>query len=157
MTSRPSHDAVARLHRIAYCSRSRIEDREAADELHAILEVSRRKNPRLGVTGALLYSGGSFAQVLEGPLDAIERIFESIQCDGRHSDVMLIESGPIDARLFPTWAMAFAGDPALAEIPDAKAAFDNAFAGASQGARTLLRLLQDLVVEDGEWAGAGVR
>src|SRR3712207_1506424 len=98
-----------RLHRIAYCSRNRIPADALAGELQGILTAARRTNARLAVTGALLYNQGSFAQVLEGPLPAIERIFEAIQCDPRHSEVMVIDSGPIDARTFPEWSMAFAG------------------------------------------------
>lgn len=141
-----------RLHRIAYCSRSSIAPDALARQLHAILDVSRRRNPRLGVTGALLYNHGSFAQVLEGPLAAVERVFESIQCDPRHGDVTVIESGPIATRLFPDWSMAFSGDRHLADVPGAALAFEQAFAGAGDGARQLLRLLRELVVEDGEWA-----
>ena len=37
------------------------------DELAAILDVSRERNARDGITGLLLYSDGDFIQVLEGP------------------------------------------------------------------------------------------
>lgn len=142
-----------RLYRIAYCSRSHIPACDLERELHAILDVARRKNLRLGVTGALLYNGGGFAQVLEGPLPAIERIFESIQCDPRHGDVMVLDSGPIEVRTFPAWSMAFAGSRQLLDIADATAAFEDTFALVPHGSPHLLRLLRDLVIDDGEWAG----
>ena len=44
-----------------------------------ILAVSRRNNARAGITGALMYSGSAFAQVLEVPRLAVEAIFERIQ------------------------------------------------------------------------------
>ncbi|MBV8819161.1 MAG: BLUF domain-containing protein [Acidobacteriaceae bacterium] len=142
------------LHQIAYCSLNRIPADELPRELHAILDASRRNNAPLGVTGALLYNQGSFAQVLEGPLPVVERIFEAIQCDPRHSDVMVIASGPIEKRSFPLWSMAFAGHERLAEIPEVAVAFEDIFGGAGRGAQDLLRLLQELVIEEGEWANA---
>ena len=140
------------LFRIAYCSRNRIPATSLASQLHAILDVARRKNPRLGVTGALLYNDGSFAQLLEGPLASVEQIFESIQRDPRHSDVVVITSGPIEARTFPEWSMAFAGRRDLSSHAEAAQAFEHAFAGDTDGGQALLQLLREMVVDDGEWA-----
>jgi hypothetical protein len=61
------------------------------------------------VTGALLYNRSCFAQVLEGPLHAIERTFERIQRDTRHTDVTVLDLAEITLREFPAWSMAFAG------------------------------------------------
>lgn len=141
-----------RLHRIAYCSRNCIAPADLPRQLRAILDVARRKNPILGVTGALLYNDGSFAQVLEGPLSGIEPIFEAIQCDPRHSHVVVIASGPIEARSFEQWSMAFAGRRDLGGIPEAARAFEQTFAGVEGGGQELLRLLHDLVLDEGEWA-----
>jgi hypothetical protein len=74
-----------------------------------ILSVARRNNDRLGVTGALLCSGGWFAQVLEGPFNAVETIFEAIQLDQRHQDVTILYFKPLEKRSFAQWSMAFAG------------------------------------------------
>lgn len=65
---------MATLHRIVYCSKGCIPGGEAEirHELDSILSSARRKNSVVGVTGALLYNAGCFAQVLEGPQDAVE-------------------------------------------------------------------------------------
>src|SRR4051794_450149 len=96
------------LYKLVYCSRNRIRGNsaEVTAELRKILNSARRNNARLEITGALLYNAGNFAQVLEGPLSSIEQIFESIQRDSRHSEVVVIQSGPVDTREFPEWSMA---------------------------------------------------
>ena len=44
----------------------------------------------LGVTGALIFNSGVFAQVLEGRRQIIEGDFERIQRDRRHADVHVL-------------------------------------------------------------------
>jgi hypothetical protein len=99
------------LFSLAYFSRNAIEGN--ADEMRAalatILASARRNNARRGVTGALLFSDGCFAQVLEGPREAVEEVFETIQCDPRHSDVTIMHLHAVEQRSFGAWSMAFAG------------------------------------------------
>lgn len=106
------------LHQIAYVSRSRLPEGDFDAEVQSILGAARRNNPPKGVTGALLFSMGYFAQVLEGPVDAVEEIFENIQLDERHDQVRVLYYRPVSARAFAHWSMAYAGtvDPeALSE------------------------------------------
>ncbi|HEV7268665.1 MAG TPA: BLUF domain-containing protein [Falsiroseomonas sp.] len=79
--------------------------------LEEILAAARRNNSRVGVTGALLYSDRRFAQVLEGPPEAVEEIFESIQCDPRHDQIAVLEVSSPDSRAFADWSMAFTEAP----------------------------------------------
>ena len=97
----------ANLHQIAYVSRSTASNDEAA--VRDILATARRKNPAAGLSGALLFSEGYFAQVLEGPLEPLEETFELIQEDPRHDNVRVLFYRPVDARAFSDWSMAFAG------------------------------------------------
>lgn len=99
------------LYHISYFSRSTLSgsSEEIKSEIDNILQIAQQKNKSVGVTGALLYSGGYFIQVLEGEEAAVEEIFESIQCDTRHRDVGLINHETIDERNFPQWSMALAG------------------------------------------------
>jgi hypothetical protein len=57
----------------------------------------------------LLFSDGCFAQVLEGAREDIEAIFETIQCDQRHSDVTIMHLHEVHERSFGDWSMAFGG------------------------------------------------
>ena len=102
---------MAVIYRVLYCSRNTLVGSPAEIEagIAHILQASRRNNARVGVTGGLLFSDGCFAQVLEGPIDRVESVFERIQCDPRHADVTVLQANPIETRDFPEWSMAFAG------------------------------------------------
>ena len=80
-----------------------------AQAVAQILEASQRNNARAGVTGALMFNAGAFAQVLEGPQEGVEGTFERIQCDPRHGDVTVLQCGPAERRGFESWSMAFVG------------------------------------------------
>lgn len=77
------------------------------NELLDILKVSRRNNQRVGVTGMLLYRGGNFIQVLEGPDDAVQETYDRIERDNRHADVMMVLNEKISERRFSEWSMGF--------------------------------------------------
>lgn len=96
---------------IAYFSKSTINGTRAniVQAIESILKIARSKNAELGITGALLYSGGYFSQVIEGPMDALEDLFEVIQNDPRHSDVRVLHFNPVETRCFSDWSMALAG------------------------------------------------
>lgn len=100
------------IYRLVYTSRNLLEggEEEQKAAIAGLLAVSKRNNARVGVTGALLFNGGSFAQVLEGSRAAVEATFERIQRDPRHSDVAVLQCEPVAARGFPNWSMGFVGD-----------------------------------------------
>ena len=73
-----------------------------------ILRSSRARNEAAGITGFLVRSRRVFAQVLEGPDPAIERLVAALGRDNRHWSMRIWEFEPFDARLFPEWSMALA-------------------------------------------------
>lgn len=75
-------------------------------QLDALLERSRAKNARLGITGALFFCEGSFMQVLEGPTAAVEALYATIAADERHAGHIVVLDEPVAERLFQAWAMA---------------------------------------------------
>jgi hypothetical protein len=89
------------------------------EELLDILKISRQNNSPKDVTGLLLYKGGNFMQVLEGPDEAVEALYEKIKADPRHKDVNVLSREQISARQFPTWEMAFQNldDPEVKNEP----------------------------------------
>ena len=107
----PALEDEGSLVRLAYVSRSTcdLSELDLRTQVTSILAVSRRNNGRDGVSGALLFNHGHFAQVLEGPSAAVEATFERIQHDDRHADVNLIECRAVTGRVFAGWAMAHVG------------------------------------------------
>lgn len=81
-------------------------------QLHKILELARKKNDARGVTGMLLYTSGTFFQVLEGEHETLKALFATIAADARHKRVTKIIDEPIAQRDFGDWTMGFAeADP----------------------------------------------
>jgi hypothetical protein len=98
------------LYRLIYYSRNRIPpDADVAAEVDSILRASQRNNAAAGVTGALIFNNGVFAQVLEGDRATVESTFERIQRDDRHGDVEVLSFEPVSKRIFESWSMAFIG------------------------------------------------
>jgi hypothetical protein len=102
----------ASLFTIGYFSRSTFHGTEEQHriQIQAILNASRRNNKERGITGALLFSEGCFAQVLEGPQESVEAVMEEIVCDPRHTDITILYTQETEARSFPNWSMAYAGE-----------------------------------------------
>lgn len=98
------------LCRLVYVSRADFPQSEVRGHVDAILAASLKNNARDGVTGALLFTAGSFAQVLEGPRAVIEQTFERIQRDPRHCDAIILAVEPTDARAFSNWSMGYVGE-----------------------------------------------
>ena len=75
------------------------------EELIAILKKSKANNPKSGVTGALCFSEGVFLQVLEGGRGAVNKLYNRIASDTRHTDVVLLNYDEIEERRFSGWSM----------------------------------------------------
>jgi len=116
-------DKPLNLHRWFYASRSQLPTAWSDAAVADIVAVSRRRNAALAVTGALLFTGARFAQIIEGPDAAVAELQASIARDPRHGDVQTILSGPHEARLFDDWSLAYAG-PSLFVSSQVEAALD---------------------------------
>lgn len=73
--------------------------------LASILEASEVGNTRDGITGALVFADGRFAQILEGEREAISKTYSRILLDKRHHTVCLVEFAECDSRIFVDWSM----------------------------------------------------
>jgi hypothetical protein len=73
--------------------------------LSAILMDARRANARDEITGALIARHDLYLQLLEGPRDKVGAAYQRIRRDDRHVEVTRLVERPIEARLFPGWAM----------------------------------------------------
>jgi len=82
------------------------------DSVDAILKSSKKNNPSLGITGVLVYGGGVFAQVLEGPERDVLKKYVEIMTDTRHRNCRIIYITTTAERIFKDISMA-----ALQAIP----------------------------------------
>lgn len=76
-------------------------------EIENMLELSRDKNERIGISGMLLYKDGNFMQCLEGEEEAVTKLANTIKSDPRHTGFLVLMSGPADRRLFSNTPMGF--------------------------------------------------
>jgi hypothetical protein len=95
-------EAQPALHRVIYRSRSLLSPLG----LQKLLQQAQANNQLLKVTGVLAHWDGNLVQILEGPSDVIIGLLETIRCDPRHHEFMLLCSKPIAERRFGRWLMA---------------------------------------------------
>ena len=148
------------LYRLIYCSRNVIlqplSDAAREEAIGAILTTARRVNKANNVTGALLFTGSGFAQVLEGPREVVERTFDRISADPRHADVTVLSFTPTGRRCFPDWSMGFTArlatdtyDPLAPLLGDTRSSGPRSTTGSD-----VLRLLEKVVQQGDEWVAA---
>ncbi|HET7314747.1 BLUF domain-containing protein [Salinisphaera sp.] len=132
------------IYRLAYVSHNGIDgdDRALHGEIEQILNVSRANNQSAGITGALMFNNGCFAQVLEGPHGPIQDTFERIQCDMRHHDVVILAFDPVGERRFSRWSMAYRGTRTRAANQFAHFAMESGFDLANLDGDQMFSLLQ---------------
>lgn len=133
------------LWRVIYTSRAAPRPPGQSEEamIEAILATARRNNARNGLTGALIYQDGRFAQMLEGPPEALEELLARIARDPRHTDMEMLYTAEAESRVFAAWNMAYGTDLDL--IPAE-------FAAAGGNIAELLRLRA--VAQDGRLPAA---
>jgi hypothetical protein len=91
------------LVRLMYASRATQAVNQ--EELLAILRKSKANNPAVGITGVLCFSEGIYLQALEGGRSAVNKLYNRIAADPRHTDVELLCYEEIGERRFAGWSM----------------------------------------------------
>ena len=133
-----------------YVSRSKLTPAEAAAQIDDIVEVARAGNARLGVTGTLIFTGRHFAQYIEGSPEAVAKLRRMIVTDPRHCDIITLAEGPIPARRFATWSLAYAGPSQFVARTVAFPIDDLKSADRRAGVNKLLRLMDEFVLQYGK-------
>lgn len=83
----------------------------SAQDLDSILVDARAFNQKAGVTGALLYTSGTFFQYFEGPAAGVTEVYLRIKLSEKHEHIKELFHQSIHTRQFSTWHMAFAQAP----------------------------------------------
>jgi hypothetical protein len=79
----------------------------STSELVELLQRSRQKNERRGITGMLLYKKRHFMQALEGPESEVRALEQIIRADPRHFGMVVLLEGQAEERHFADWSMGF--------------------------------------------------
>ncbi|MCJ2133305.1 BLUF domain-containing protein [Methylobacterium sp. J-026] len=131
------------LFRLVYRSRCSTDGtpEEVRRRIDQILTVSRRLNAEAGITGALMFTGLFFIQALEGPASAVEATFDRICCDLRHSNIEVVECGPVLELAFGERSMSHLVPTAVAEAALYGLKHDAELADAAAAAMKLMAAL----------------
>ena len=80
------------------------------EALTELLRQARAYNQAHRLTGLLLYAAATkeFVQVLEGPRDEVEYLYQKIARDERHKHAFVLNEEVATGRMFPDWRMGFA-------------------------------------------------
>lgn len=88
------------------------------DELQALLRRARQQNEQYGITGLLLYHQGRIMQLIEGAPETVDRLYQNILRDPRHTGAIRLADKEVASRSFPSWSMAFQPVGESAELTD---------------------------------------
>jgi len=87
-----------------------ISEESAPISVSALLELLQQchiNNPRLGITGLLIYGNGTFLQSVEGDDESVKGLIEKISRDPRHRGFKVIRKEMATERLYGDWTMRF--------------------------------------------------
>lgn len=96
-----------RLWKLSYISTAVAAHDEAMRQLQDICVSSDARNARVGITSIATLHKGRFAQVMEGPEEAVRALLRRIMGDPRHHSLNLLSDGPIVARRYQGFAMSY--------------------------------------------------
>lgn len=97
------------LQSLLYVSKSLLPAETADEAVEQIAAAATVANSRTQLTGALVFTGSHFAQILEGDGAEIDRLMAVIQRDTRHRELRIVDRKGISQRRFSDWSMAYMG------------------------------------------------
>lgn len=125
---------------LLYVSTSMIPPSQAEAEVADIVEKAQQSNMNQHITGALIFTETRFAQIVEGPSAAIDRLLARLRSDNRHSDIHVLLREQIQRRQFTDWSMAYAGPSVLIAHAVSKPIYD-IMRGTKPDARALMDMM----------------
>lgn len=82
-------------------------DNLCIDGIQELLQLSMAYNQEHGISGILLYCNKHFFQIIEGDEKEVKALYEKIQVDSRHDNLIKIQEGYFCSRQFKNYNMAF--------------------------------------------------
>jgi hypothetical protein len=77
------------------------------DDLQELLDHAKNSNGAKGITGALIYTEGTFLQILEGDKVLLQDLMAKIRRDVRHESVFVLRESEVPTANFRNWKMAY--------------------------------------------------
>lgn len=120
-----------------------------SEDLIKLGEKASRNNVSRQLTGCLIYYRREFIQLLEGPYEEVQEMYDIILKDPRHTGQNVLWQGEIEKRSFETWSMGFVNlDEVLEEESDIHAVIKECLeeagsTGYSSTARQLLQIIRE--------------
>lgn len=97
---------VSEYKQVAYVS-SALNDALDDAQLYDIAQVCQKRNAERQLTGLLIYRDGCVFQILEGKVKDVDDVFNMIQSDYRHYNIITVMNRMTEKRDFPFWNFAF--------------------------------------------------
>lgn len=97
------------LHSHLYVSQCLITSPNLEDEVQQLVAAASGFNEANNITGALVCTGGRFAQVVEGSYHVLDRLIDRIRGDTRHTDIVTLSDMRVSRRRFRDWSLAYMG------------------------------------------------
>ena len=91
-----------KIKHVIYTSRPTFFDNDVLD---TILHTSRANNTNRNVTGSLVFHSDLYLQLLEGPPECIDELYQKIISDSRHAEITKLRDQNTERRLFASWTM----------------------------------------------------
>lgn len=128
-----------------YVSRASLPPGRTTAAMRDLVREARQRNQSLDLTGALIFTGDHFAQLLEGPAGHVDMVTASIMRDRRHSAMRSFQEESRARRLFPEWSLAYDG-PSTYVDQRIRALFEAEHDDLPGARADLLHLLQSLTL-----------
>ena len=109
-----------------------------------ILEVSRARNERDGITGVLLFCNNNVVQCLEGSREAVNKTYARIVQDKRHQNPLLVDYRILSTRLFSEWSMGYVPESSITQPTLLKYSVSQDFEPRLLSGESCLRMLAEL-------------
>ncbi len=93
------------MYRLLYMSTANFDF--SNQELEELLEKSRKNNKERNISGLLIVKGRTFIQCLEGDKENVLFVYDKIQKDERHKDLIELIEEDASERYFPNWDMGY--------------------------------------------------
>ncbi|MGA0394005.1 MAG: BLUF domain-containing protein [Rhodospirillales bacterium] len=119
------------------------------EALKELLVQARENNQAKGISGLLVYHGGSFLQVLEGPEVEVENLLEKIHKDPRHNNIKILFKDTVPEKEFEDWSMGFDDAANIAQANEGFLDYQTDIAALTIDRTRAKRVLK--MFQDGEW------